>query len=76
MLAFIIEEFYYIEINKFCFSIKLLANFDKNIDHKQFLLELVAKTLFFYKELFNSKYPLSKMNMIFISNFNIRAIEN
>ena len=76
LLAFVIGKFNYIETNEFCLLIRVLATPNKNIEHGRFSLELVAKTLFFYEEAFDSKYPLPKMGMVSIPDFSAGAMEN
>lgn len=76
LLAFVIGEFNYIETNEFCLPIRVFATPDKNIEHGRFSLELAAKTLFFYEETFDSKYPLPKMDMVSIPDFSAGAMEN
>ena len=76
LLAFIIGEFNCIETNEFRLPIRVFATPDKNIEHGRFSLQLAAKTLAFYEETFNSKYPLPKMDMVSIPDFSAGAMEN
>ena len=76
LLAFIIGELKVIETNAFRVPIRIFATPDKDIEHGRFSLDLAAKTLDFYEKTFDSKFPLPKMDMAAIPDFNSGAMEN
>jgi aminopeptidase 2 len=76
LLAFIVGELNVIETDKFRIPVRVFATPDKDIEHGRFSLELAAKTLAFYEEKFDSKFPLPKMDMVAIPDFSAGAMEN
>ncbi len=69
LLAFIIGELKYVETNDFRLPVRVYATPDKDIEHGRFSVELAAKTLAFYEEEFDNKYPLPKMDMVAVPDF-------
>lgn len=76
LLAFIVGELKMIETNSFRVPIRVFATPDRDIEHGRFSLELAARTLAFYEEKFDSKFPLPKMDMAAIPDFSAGAMEN
>jgi len=76
LVAFIVGELNYIETNSFRVPIRVYATPDQDIEHGRFSLELAAKTLAFYEEKFDSKFPLPKMDMVAVPDFSAGAMEN
>ena len=76
LLAFVIGELNVIETNTFRVPVRVYAPSNEDIEHGRFSLELAAKTLKFYEEVFDSKFPLPKMDMIAIPDFSAGAMEN
>jgi aminopeptidase 2 len=76
LLAFIIGELNVIETNTFRVPVRVYAPSNENIEHGRFSLELAARTLKFYEDVFDSKFPLPKMDMIAIPDFSAGAMEN
>jgi aminopeptidase 2 len=76
LLAFIVGELNVIETNDFRIPVRVFATPDKDIEHGRFSLDLAAKTLAFYEEKFDSKFPLPKMDMVAIPDFSAGAMEN
>ncbi|MCJ1306481.1 Aminopeptidase 2 mitochondrial [Agyrium rufum] len=76
LLAFIISELTYIENNDFRIPVRVYAPPDQEIEHGRFAVELGAKTLGFYEKVFDSPFPLPKMDMIAIPDFSAGAMEN
>lgn len=75
LLAFIVGDLRYIESNAFRLPVRVYAT-PGNEKHGHFSLELAAKTLKFYEETFDSKFPLPKMDMVAIPDFSAGAMEN
>lgn len=76
LVAFIVGELNCIETNGFRVPIRVYATPDQDIEHGRFSLELAAKTLAFYEEKFDSKFPLPKMDMVAVPDFSAGAMEN
>lgn len=76
LVAFIVGELNYIETKSFRVPIRVYATPDQDIEHGRFSLELAAKTLAFYEEKFDSKFPLPKMDMVAVPDFSAGAMEN
>lgn len=76
LLAFVIGELNVIETNTFRVPVRVYAPSNEDIEHGRFSLELAARTLKFYEEVFDSKFPLPKMDMIAIPDFSAGAMEN
>lgn len=76
LLAFIVGELKVYETNEFRLPVRVFCTPDKNIDHGHFSAVLAAKTLKFYEEQFDSKFPLPKMDMVAIPDFSAGAMEN
>lgn len=76
LLAFVIGELNVIETNAFRVPVRVYAPPNEDIEHGRFSLELAAKTLKFYEDVFDSKFPLPKMDMIAIPDFSAGAMEN
>ena len=76
LLAFIVGELNYIETNDFRIPIRVYTTPGTNVEHGRFALNLATKTLAFYEQEFDSKFPLPKMDMIAIPDFAAGAMEN
>jgi aminopeptidase 2 len=76
LLAFVVGELNVIETNSFRVPVRVYAPPNEDIEHGRFSLELAAKTLKFYEEVFDSQFPLPKMDMIAIPDFSAGAMEN
>jgi len=75
LVAFIIGDLKYIETNDFRVPVRVYAT--AGSEHLgKFSLDLAAKTLKFYEETFDSKFPLPKMDMVAIPDFSAGAMEN
>ncbi|CAL5869496.1 uncharacterized protein PFLUO_LOCUS3726 [Penicillium psychrofluorescens] len=75
LIAFVVGHFNFIETNTFHIPIRVYATPDQDIGHGRFSLELAAKTLDFYEKAFASQFPLPKMDMVVIPDFE-GAMEN
>ncbi len=76
LLAFIVGDFDFIEgKSKNNVSIKVYATKGK-INQSKFALEVAIKTLDFFEEYFDIKYPLPTLDMIAIPDFSSGAMEN
>lgn len=76
LVAFIVGELNYIETDKFRLPVRVYAPPNQDIEHGRFSLELAARTLEFYENTFDSKFPLPKMDMVAIPDFAAGAMEN
>lgn len=76
LLAFIVGKLNVIETNAFRVPVRVFATPASDIEHGRFSLDLAAKTLKFYEETFDSKFPLPKMDMVAIPDFSAGAMEN
>jgi aminopeptidase 2 len=76
LLAFIVGELNMIETNNFRVPVRVFAPPDSDVEHGRFSIELAARTLDFYEKKFDSKFPLPKMDMVVIHDFNTGAMEN
>lgn len=76
LLAFIVGELNYVETKSFRVPIRVYATPDKDIELGRFSLDLAAKTLAFYEKEFDSDFPLPKMDMVGVPDFNAGAMEN
>ena len=76
LLAFIIGKLNVIETNNFRVPVRVFATPASDIEHGRFSLELAAKTLDFYEQTFDIKFPLPKMDMAAIPDFSAGAMEN
>ncbi|KAF3929112.1 Laeverin [Dactylellina cionopaga] len=75
LVAFIVGDLRYIETNEFRIPVRVYAT--PGSEHLgKFSLDLAARTLKFYEETFDSKYPLPKMDMVAIPDFSAGAMEN
>lgn len=75
LVAFIIGDLKYIETNDFRVPVRVYAT--AGSEHLgKYSLDLAAKTLKFYEETFDSKFPLPKMDMVAIPDFSAGAMEN
>lgn len=75
LLAFIVGELNVIECNDFRVPVRVYAPIDQDIGRGRFSVELAARTLAFYEDKFDSKFPLPKMDMIAIPDFSAGAME-
>ena len=76
LVAFVVGHLKSIETNDFRVPVRVYATPDQDIEHGRFSLDLAAKTLAFYEKAFDSEFPLPKMDMIAIPDFNAGAMEN
>lgn len=76
LLAFIIGELKVVESDKFRLPVRVFCTPDQDTAHGQFAADLGARTLAFYEEQFDSKFPLPKMDMVAIPEFSAGAMEN
>ena len=76
LLAFIISELNCVESNDFRVPVRVFAPPDQDIERGRFSVDLAAKTLKFYEDKFDSKFPLPKMDMVAIPDFSAGAMEN
>ncbi|KAH8905451.1 hypothetical protein BR93DRAFT_929714 [Coniochaeta sp. PMI_546] len=76
LLAFVVGELNMIESNAFRVPVRVYAPPGLDIEHGRFSLDLAAKTLAFYEEVFGIKFPLPKMDQIAIPDFSAGAMEN
>ncbi|KAK6587385.1 hypothetical protein PZA11_000675 [Diplocarpon coronariae] len=76
LICFIIGELNYIESTKFRVPVRVYAPPTSDIEHGRFSLDLAARTLEFYENTFDSKFPLPKMDMVAIPDFAAGAMEN
>lgn len=76
LLAFIVGELNYVGSNQFRVPVRVYAPPDQDIELGRFSVDLAAKTLAFYEEKFDSKFPLPKMDMVAIPDFSAGAMEN
>ena len=76
LVAFVVGELNYIETKEFRIPIRVYATPDKDIEQGRFSLNLAAKTLAFYEKEFASLFPLPKMDMVAVPDFNSGAMEN
>ncbi|KAB5563420.1 peptidase family M1-domain-containing protein [Coniochaeta sp. 2T2.1] len=76
LLAFVVGELNMIETNAFRVPVRVYAPPGHDIEHGRFSLELAAKTLAFYEEVFGIAFPLPKMDQIAIPDFSAGAMEN
>jgi len=76
LLAFVVGELNMIETNSFRVPVRVYAPPNQDIEHGRFSLELAAKTLAFYEDLFGIQFPLPKMDQIAIPDFAAGAMEN
>lgn len=76
LLAFVVGELNMIETNSFRVPVRVYAPPGNDIEHGRFSLELAAKTLAFYENLFGIEFPLPKMDQIAIPDFAAGAMEN
>ncbi|KAJ5202156.1 uncharacterized protein N7498_006819 [Penicillium cinerascens] len=75
LIAFVVGHLNFIESNSFHIPIRVYATPEQDIEHGRFSLELAAKTLDFYEKAFDSQFPLPKMDMVAIPDFE-GAMEN
>lgn len=75
LLAFIVGELNVVESNDFRVPVRVFAPVDQDIERGRFSVDLAAKTLAFYEEKFDSKFPLPKMDMVAIPDFSAGAME-
>ena len=76
LVAFIVGEFDYIEGNsQDGVKIRVYAPIGK-AEQGRFSLDIVGKSLDYYKDYFNIAYPLDKMDLIAIPDFACGAMEN
>jgi aminopeptidase 2 len=76
LLAFVVGELNMIETNAFRVPVRVYAPPGLDIEHGRFSLDLAAKTLAFYEEVFGIQFPLPKMDQIAIPDFSAGAMEN
>lgn len=76
LVAYIVGELNYIESNAFRVPVRVYAPPGQNIEHGRFSLDLAAKTLAFYEDLFGIEFPLPKMDQVAIPDFAQGAMEN
>jgi aminopeptidase 2 len=76
LVAFIVGELNFMETKSFRVPVRVYATPDKNIEHGKFSCELAARTLAFYEKVFDSEFPLPKMDMVAIPDFSAGAMEN
>lgn len=76
LVAFIVGKLNYIETDKFRLPVRVYAPPSQDVEHGRFSLELAARTLEFYENKFDSKFPLPKMDMVAIPDFAAGAMEN
>ena len=76
LIAFVVGHLKHIESHDFRVPVRVYATPDQDIEHGRFSLNLAAKTLAFYEKAFDSEFPLPKMDMIAIPDFNAGAMEN
>ncbi|KAI5304921.1 Aminopeptidase 2 mitochondrial [Ascosphaera pollenicola] len=76
LVAFIVGELKYIESNEFRVPTRVYVTEDQDVEHGRFSLDVCAKTLKFYEEAFDSKFPLPKMDMVAVPDFSAGAMEN
>ncbi|OIW34850.1 hypothetical protein CONLIGDRAFT_588415 [Coniochaeta ligniaria NRRL 30616] len=76
LLAFVVGELNMIESNAFRVPVRVYAPPGLDIEHGRFSLDLAAKTLAFYEDVFGIKFPLPKMDQIAIPDFSAGAMEN
>lgn len=76
LLAFVVGELNMIESNAFRVPVRVYAPPGYDIEHGRFSLDLAAKTLAFYEEVFGIAFPLPKMDQIAIPDFSAGAMEN
>ncbi|KAI9652074.1 MAG: Aminopeptidase 2 mitochondrial [Alyxoria varia] len=76
LLAFIVSELKCVESNDFRVPVRVFAPPDQDIERGRFSVDLAAKTLKFYEDKFDSKFPLPKMDMVAIPDFSAGAMEN
>ena len=76
LLAFVIGELQVIETNDFRVPIRVYADPSQDIEHGRFSLNLAARTVAFYEQLFGIDFPLPKLDMIAIPDFASGAMEN
>ena len=76
LVAFVIGEFDYVETKSSDgVTVRVYAHPGKK-EQGQFALEVAAKALPYYKEYFKIAYPLPKLDLIAISDFESGAMEN
>lgn len=76
LLAFVVGELNMIESNAFRVPVRVYAPPGLDIEHGRFSLDLAAKTLAFYEDVFGIAFPLPKMDQIAIPDFSAGAMEN
>lgn len=75
LLAFVVGPFEYIEGTDGRRPIRVYTTPGKT-EQAKFALEVACKSLIYYEDYFNVKYPLPKMDMIAIPDFSAGAMEN
>ena len=76
LLAFVVGELNMIESSAFRVPVRVYAPPGYDIEHGRFSLDLAAKTLAFYEDVFGIAFPLPKMDQIAIPDFSAGAMEN
>ncbi|KAI5290061.1 Aminopeptidase 2 mitochondrial [Ascosphaera acerosa] len=76
LVAFIVGELKYIESNDFRVPCRVYVTEDQDVEHGRFSLDVCTKTLKFYEDAFNNKFPLPKMDMVAVPDFSAGAMEN
>lgn len=76
LVAFVIGEFDYLETKSECgVKIRVYTPIGKS-EQGRFAMEVAAKALDYYKEYFQIAYPLDKMDLIAVPDFECGAMEN
>ena len=75
LVAFIIGDFCYVEKSSPRIIVRIYGT-QNNFDKMNFALDVTIKALNWYEKWFDVKYPLSKLDMIGIPDFNSGAMEN
>ena len=76
LIAFVVGELQVHETKQFRVPVRVFCTPNRNIEDCKFSADLGAKTLEFYEQEFDSKFPLPKMDMVAIPDFSAGAMEN
>ncbi|KAG4267458.1 aminopeptidase 2 [Fusarium proliferatum] len=76
LLAFVIGDLTWHENTDSGIPVRVWVAPDQNVDHTVFAARIVAKSLKYFEREFGCKYPLSKLHLVAIPDFEYGAMEN